>query len=84
MENNLTYYLALDISSDTTLGELDDILKKFNMTISNYLPFGPGGGNPEITFATDDLKNFKDFLFDAYGADGENDFDFYLSSVVVK
>jgi hypothetical protein len=81
MEKLMTYYLSLDIASDTTLGELDDTLTKYNLSISHYLPLGPGGGNPEITFATDSIENFKNFL--ASYCDS-SDLDFYLSSVTVK
>lgn len=77
----MAYHLSLDIASDTTLGELDDTLTKYNLSISHYLPLGPGGGNPEITFATDSLDNLKNFLASYCTPD---ELDFYLSSVTVK
>jgi hypothetical protein len=80
-ENDMTYSITLDISSDTTLGELDDTLTRYNLSISHYLPLGPGGGNPEITFITDSLDNIRNFLSSYCDSD---DLDFYLQGVIAK
>lgn len=78
----MTYSITLDIASDMTFGELDDLLVKHNATISHYLPLGPGGGNPEITFTFESLDNLRTFLLDGYCE--TSDLDFYLESVIIK
>lgn len=78
----MTYTITLDIASDMTLGELDDIITKHNATITHYLPLGPGGGNPEITFTFESLDHLKNFLLDGYC--DNSDLDFFLESVIVK
>jgi hypothetical protein len=65
-----------------TFGQLDDLLVKYHATIIHYLPLGPAGGNPEITFSFDSIDNLKNFLLDGYCS--IDDLDFYLESVIIK
>ena len=68
----MTYTITLDISHELTLGQLDEILQSHSATIAEYTPFGPAGGNPEITFSfptKDDLTNFVAQLYEIEDSD---------------
>jgi len=68
----MTYTITLDISHEVTLGQLDEILESHSATITQYNPFGPAGGNPEITFSfptKDDLTNFVAQIYEIEDSD---------------
>lgn len=83
---NMVHTITLDIAADTTLGQLDDQLCKWQSTIIKYVPFGPAGGNPEITFEFDTLEDVRGFVMDYIGTEDSSnpDIKFYLDSVLTK
>lgn len=56
------YAIELDIAGDCTLGQLSDDLAKFKLSIIGYIPHGPGGGNPCITFSAASRDDIRAFL----------------------
>lgn len=79
-----TYSLTLDfdLDPDMTIGEFNEFLAKYDFFLSHYNPFGPGGGNPELTLVTENIDSLKNFLLNEY-CDSDN-LDFWLESVTVK
>lgn len=75
----MTYSISLDIASDITLGQLDDICINYNLQISNYFPYGPAGGNPEITFSSPNFGSIVNFLLSEYTT--PDNLDFYLEKI---
>lgn len=45
--------ISVDLDSDDFLQVCQEIIEQFNLQIVKLIPFGPGGGNPEVTFRGD-------------------------------
>lgn len=74
--------LDFDLDPDMTIGAFNKLLADYGFTLSYYNPFGPGGGNPEITLTTENLSNIKHFLLNEYC--DYDDLQYHLDSVIIK
>lgn len=57
-------------SISSMLKELDKVITEFKIRITNFIPKGPGGGLPSITFEGD-KENLKKFFVEWYQKEGD-------------
>ena len=68
-----TKQMSVDIGypddSNQFMGWLHEVCEVFNLQIVGFIPVGPGGGNPEVTFRgfEEDLLQFSEAFYDGEG-----------------
>jgi len=66
-------FIPVDFACEGSANEFMDYLTRicdeFKMEIVGLIPYGPGGGNPELTFRGEEenLRKFIDDFFDGCG-----------------
>jgi hypothetical protein len=69
-------------SANDFLQMLHEICEQFDLQIIGLVPYGPGGGNPEVTFRgqANDIMSMLDWYHDQTGEDVESFYDTYVTS----
>lgn len=57
---NSTVQYTFDCAWDCPIQDFLNDLQQYNLTLESYIPYGPGGGNPEIT-VSGTLENINKF-----------------------
>jgi len=72
--------IGYDDSTDDFLQMLHEICEQFDLQIIGLVPYGPGGGNPEVTFRgrADSIMNMLHWYHEHSGEDVESFYDMYV------
>ncbi len=64
---------------DEFLDDLQQACKRYNVNIIGFIPYGPAGGNPEITFegSASDIKSLIEWYHQDSGEDSDYMFNTY-------